>query len=274
MAVKSIATIQSLTGFGKSSLCVALPILTASGIETSVLPSAVLSAHTGYSSPERADMNGFVEASLDNWSKNGFKFDALYSGYLCNKSQIESIIKNKRKILKANGIFFCDPAMGDAGKLYSGFQNDFPKYMLNLCKNADIIFPNVTEACLMSDTPYKENYDIDFVKELALKLQKNTCNTVVLTGVCIDNNVISTVVVTENEINFIKAEKQSGNFHGSGDIFTSAFIASYMNCGDLLKSTEYASRFVSLCIKDTKALKRDEKYGIIFENRLNLLRDI
>ncbi len=271
MAIKSIATIQSLTGFGKSSLSVALPILSASGIEVSVLPSAVLSAHTGYSSPERADMNGFVEASLDNWSKNGFMFDALYSGYLCNQNQIESIINNKGSILKDNGIFFCDPAMGDGGKLYSGFDADFSRAMLKLCSNADIIFPNVTEACLMTDTPYSENYDKSFIEELVLKLKKITCSTVVLTGVCLKEKAISTVVASKDSVSYIETEKQPDCFHGSGDIFTSVFIATYLNGADFLKSAEKASQFVSLCIKDTLSLNRDEKSGIMFEKRLNSL---
>ncbi len=271
MAIMSIATVQSLTGFGKSSLSVALPILSASGIETSVLPTAMLSAHTGYSAPEKADMNGFTEASLDNWSKNGFIFDALYSGYLCNQSQIESIIKNKGSILKENGIFFCDPAMGDGGKLYSGFQNDFPKFMLNLCKNADIIFPNVTEACFMTDTTYLEKYDKEYIEELVLKLKKITCSTVVLTGVCLNEKTISTVLASKDSVDYVETERQPDCFHGSGDIFTSVFIAYYLRGCDLIKSAEFASHFVSLCIKDTLSLKRDEKCGIVFEKRLNSL---
>ena len=245
MSGKSIATIQSLSGFGKSSLTVALPILSAAGHEVSLLPSVILSAHTGYASPVKASLGTFLEDSINSWCENKITFDALYTGYLCTESQIENIIKSKGKLLRENGIFFCDPAMGDGGKLYRGFEKDFPKAMLNLCSAADMIFPNLTEACLMSGIEYKAEYDKGYIELIIKTLKKITRNTIVLTGIDFNDNFIYTAVFEGEELIYIPNEKQSGLYHGTGDVFASVTVSAVMNGMGDRKSTRLNSSHVT-----------------------------
>lgn len=271
MANKSVATIQSLSGFGKSSLTVALPILSAAGIETAVLPSVVLSTHTGFSSYKKMNLGNFVEESLKSWVENGTVFDALYTGYLCTESQIESIIELKDGLLKEEGIFFCDPAMGDGGRLYSGFDNDFPKVMLKLCCSADVIMPNLTEACLMTGIEYKTQYQRDYIEKLIDSLKKITRNTIVLTGASFDDENIYNVVLESNQLTYIPTKKQSGAFHGTGDIFASCLVSAVMNGMGVSDAVRFSGDFVSSVIKDTAQKSRNEKIGLSFEEHLNLL---
>lgn len=271
MAGKSIATIQSLSGFGKSSLSVALPILSAAGHETSILPSVVLSAHTGYENPVKSSLGGFLENSLESWVENGIRFDALYTGYLCTENQIESIIKVKDNLLRCKGIFFCDPAMGDGGKLYSGFKSDFPKAMLKLCASSDVILPNLTEACLMTGIEYKTEYQRDYIEEVINSIKKITRNTIVLTGVSFDDDNIYTVISEDNKLTYIATEKQYGTFHGTGDVFASCIVSAVMNGMGIADAARFAGDFVSEVIKYTVLKVKDEKSGLAFEEHLNLL---
>lgn len=271
MSGKSIATIQSLSGFGKSSLSVALPILSSAGHEVSLLPSVVLSAHTGYTSPIKADLGDFLEDSLNSWIENNLTFDALYTGYLCTENQIESIIKVKEKLLGEKGIFFCDPAMGDGGKVYRGFGNDFPKAMLKLCMSADFILPNLTEACLMTGIDYKTEFDKDYIEEIVRRLKKITRNTIVLTGIDFDDENIYNVVSEDDELIYIPNEKQFGSYHGTGDMFTSCLVSGVMNGMGVTDAVRFAGEFVSSAIKNTVIKARNEKVGLAFEDNLNLL---
>ena len=271
MANKSVATIQSLSGFGKSSLTVALPILSASGVETAVIPSVILSAHTGFTSYKKMKLGAFVEEALESWVKNGVVFDALYTGYLCTQSQIDSIIDSKDSLLKDNGIFFCDPAMGDGGRLYSGFDDEFPKAMLRLCRCADVIIPNVTEACLMTGIDYKTEFQREDIEKIISSLKKITRNTIVLTGVRLDEDNIYNVVSQNDELTYIPTEKQSGSFHGAGDAFASCLVAAVLNGMGILDAVRFSGDFVSSVIKATAQKSRDEKIGLAFEEHLNLL---
>ena len=150
MAQKRVAAIHDISCFGKCSLTVALPIISAAGIETAVIPTAVLSTHTGgFTGYTVRDLSEDIVPVARHWNSENIKVDAVYTGYLCSKQQIYLVLEAARLISREDTLLITDPVMADNGKLYKGFDPDYPKYMTELCANADIITPNITEAALM-----------------------------------------------------------------------------------------------------------------------------
>ena len=165
--MKRALTIQDISCVGKCSLTVALPIISAFGVETSVIPTAVLSTHTAFKNFTFCDLTDEIEKISNAWQKENISFDAIYTGYLGSSKQI-SIISELFKTFKTKDNFILvDPVMGDNGKLYSGFDQTFADEMALLCKNADVIVPNLTEASFMLHTPYiASGYDEEYIKDL------------------------------------------------------------------------------------------------------------
>ena len=182
--MKRIVTIQDISCVGKCSITVALPIISAMGVECAILPTAVLSTHTQFQGFTVKDLQDQIEPISAHWQKEKFHFDAIYTGYLASAGQIE-LVKNFFEAFGASDTLrFVDPAMADDGRLYAGFDAAFPKAMASLCGVADVIVPNLTEACLMTGTEYRTDYDDAYVEALLKKLAAlGTRRAVVLTGV-------------------------------------------------------------------------------------------
>ena len=157
--MKRIVTIQDISCLGKCSLTVALPIISAMGIETSIIPTAVLSTHTLFDDYTFKDLTDQIKPISEHWKKEGFNFDAIYTGYLGSAEQIDLMCKFFDEFKTDNNFIFVDPAMADQGELYPSFDNNFAIAMKKLCSKADVISPNLTEACILTDTEYKEKYN-------------------------------------------------------------------------------------------------------------------
>ena len=272
MSQKTVLAIEDMTCFGKCSLTEALPVISAAGISLSVLPTALFSTHTGgYGSPETADLSGFLKPAINHWVENKITFDGVYCGYFSEISQIEIIKENIKTLCKRDGIIIVDPVMGDGGKLYNGITADFPEKMLCLCRMADVIVPNVTEACLLCGTDYKENYDEEFICELANRLHEMTGADVVITGVETIPKKIGVAVLSNGEYSLLQKEKTEGKFHGTGDIFASLLTAELINGENLKTAAEKCAEFVSLCIKETVNENIDERQGLCFEKALKYI---
>ncbi|MDD2269941.1 MAG: pyridoxamine kinase, partial [Eubacteriales bacterium] len=188
-AQKRIAAIHDISCFGRCSLTVALPIISAAGIETSAIPTAVLSTHTGgFSGYTFRDLTDDIMPIVKHWKKVGIDFDAIYTGYLGSFEQID-IISDIFDIYKKRGTFIAvDPVMGDHGKLYSLFPDNFPDGMKKLCAKADLIVPNMTEALLLLGESYKEGpYSKDYIISLLKRLSEIGAKQVVLTGVYLED---------------------------------------------------------------------------------------
>lgn len=271
---KNIVVIESLSCFGKSSVTVALPLLSVFGLSASVIPTVILSTHTGgYINPCKIDLEDFLEPTLNHWNNNNITFDGILTGYISSEKQIDVLVNKIDSIKKENTIFLCDPAFADNGKFYSGFSNDFAGKMLQLCKSADIITPNLTEACLLTDTAYKTEYDKEYIDSLLIKLYNLTDSTVVITGISFNDNEIISAVIDNNRISYISSKKISGNFHGTGDIFASCVIGCMLRGKDIQSSVDLAMNYVSQCLEITSQNSNDERIGILFENQLeNLLK--
>ncbi len=276
MSYKRMLTIQDISCVGQCSLTVALPILSACGIETAILPSAVLSTHTaGFSGYTFRDLSSDMPKINEHWVKENIKFDGIYTGYLGSKEQAKYVIDIANSTLEKNGKLFVDPAMADNGKLYPGFDEEYVFAMKTLCKKADYILPNITEACFLTDMEYKEDYSRTYIDELIKKLLDLGCKNVVLTGVSYCKGKTGVVVVEDGKYSYYEHEKLSNSCHGTGDIYASAFVGS-MLCGKTgIQSAKIAADFTVDAIKET-AKDKSHWYGARFEpvlqNLINYLK--
>ena len=268
MAYKRILTIQDISCLGQCSLTVALPIISACSHETCILPSAVLSTHTGgFSGYTVNDLSGDFPSIKEHWLKEGISFDAIYTGYLGSTQQIEYVSDIFDTLKRKDAKIIVDPAMADNGKLYWGFDDEYVKGMVYLCSKADIILPNVTEACFLTGVEYKESYDKTYVDLLISKLSEICKGTIIITGVCYDDKEINVVIADNGEQTPYVHRRISKSFHGTGDIFSSAFVGAYMQGKSMFDAVQIASDYTVECIENTVD---DEShwYGTKFETAL------
>ncbi len=273
---KRVMAINDISSFGKCSLTVAISIMSAAGIETCAVPTAVLSAHTGFKGYTFCDLTDNILPSASHWQSMGLKFDGIYTGYLGSREQVERV-KTVMDMFSV-GVKLVDPVMGDDGVLYDGFSADFPDEMKKLIKKADIIVPNVTESCLLTGIEYREEHSKEYIKELIDGL-KNICDaSIIITGINSKEDKISTAIYEKGKLSFIENEKQRAIYSGTGDVFASTFMAAVM-CGfDIVKSAQIAADFVVECIELTNQNTSGRHYGINFElntksllNKLNMI---
>ena len=277
MQQKRLVTVQDISCLGKCSLTAAIPIIAAFGIEPVVLPTAVLSTHTGagFSGFTFKDLTGDMPGIIDHWKKLGISFDSLYSGYLGSVEQLDIVAKFFEYFKSEGSLVFVDPVMGDNGKLYHGFDNEFVEKMYTLCSYADIICPNVTEACFLTETPYKEIHDEDYALKLARKLKSTGAGTIVITG-----------IVRGDEYGALCYDAASAKFHthyrsripgvycGTGDIFASVLSSALTIGKSLEEALDAAIDFVHDSILNTQDEKEKYYYGVKFEQCLGKLCDI
>lgn len=279
---RRIAAIHDLSGAGKCSLTIVLPVLSALGCETSVLPTAVLSTHTGgFKDPVYRDLTADMLPTAEHWKREGAVFDALYSGFLGSAAQID-IVREIFKMFKAvNGSMkiLVDPVMGDHGKLYSTYTKEMADGMARLCAEADIIVPNLTEAYHMLGEPYRNGpYEKAEIERILRALSGLGPETVVLTGVYFDEKKIGAACFERdtNEVSFILNEKVPGAFHGTGDIFASVLLGGVMNGLSVREACACAARYTARCIEETvRSGRTDTRWGVRFEKCLpELMRDV
>lgn len=275
MRQKRIAAIHDISGIGKCSLTVALPIVSVAGIECAVMPTAVLSTHTGgFKNIYIEDLTKGIMPIANHWKNEGFEFDAIYSGYLGSMEQVD-LIKNCISVLKGkNTLVVVDPVMGDNGKLYQSFSLTFPYKMKELCAVADIITPNVTEACLMLSEEYvAPPYTKKYIESLLLKLSEICKGTIVLTGACLAENEQGAAAYNsqDGKISFISCPRMPGMYHGTGDVFASTFVSGMVLGRGMEKSLKAAVEFTRLAIENTKPNLPELWYGVNFESVLPIL---
>lgn len=270
--LKRAAVINSLSCYGKSSITVALPILSAAEIETTVIPTAVFSTHTGIKDYVFTDMTGSILPTAEHLNSLKVQFDAIGIGYLTNKEQILAASKVIDLISKEDTTVVIDPIMGDNGKLYKRFTKTFPKYMLELCKKATVITPNITEACLLTDIPFKAEYDEQYITDLAVALYEKIGAKVIITGISFDERKIGVAVYSGEMVKYVFCDKVPTSYHGSGDIFSAGLLASILNDRGLRAAAEIAQNFVCGCIKSSFENGAPEKSGIVFEKQLTNIR--
>ena len=270
--LKRAAAIHDISGFGKCSLTVALPIISAMGIEVSVIPTAVLSTHTGgFTGFTYRDLTGDMRPIAEHWKSLGIKFDAIYSGFLGSVEQIDIVTDFIDDFKEKDTVVLVDPAMADGGKMYTVFDMDFAKQMTRLCAKADIIVPNFTEAAFMLGEEYRPApYSKEYVVSTLRRLSCLGPSKVVLTGVAFDGRQVGSASYdrSTDEISYALSDTVDGYFHGTGDVFASAFAALLVRGAPLSAALETATALTdeSIC----RSLWRDtpRRFGVDFEGAL------
>ena len=270
-----ILTIQDISCLSQCSLTVALPIISAFGIETCILPSAILSTHCAFKGFTCMNFTEEFKKIIAHWEKEKINFNAFYTGYLLNKEQIDITkeIFNKFSV-NNNSLKIIDPVLGDNGKFYKGFDLNFAQEMKSLCLNADIILPNLTEACLLTGYEYKEIYDEKYISNLIKKLEELKVKIIILTGICYDENTTGVIVVEDGKTKYYRHRKISKSYHGTGDIYSSVFVGAYLKGMNAFDAACAAADFVVECIEYT-VKDTSHWYGVKFEPLLaNFIIDL
>lgn len=261
--MKRILVIQDLSCVGRCSLTVALPILSAMGVNCSALPTAVLSTHTGFPNPHIHSLTEDIVPTCKHLSELGAEFDAILIGYLSDPEQAEAVAE-------LIGTFDCpvilDPAMGDHGKLYKGITQDHVAVLRDLAAMADVVLPNVTEACLLTGIPYQEQTDGHMLRMMLEKLCGRKTETVVITGVTPTQSKIGFVGIQKEEGMFsYQTDRLSKQLHGTGDMFSAVFAGSYLLGYDPMESAQLAADFVKQVLDNTP---QSTPFGGEFETQL------
>lgn len=270
--MKRTLSVQDISCFGRCSLTVALPVLSAMGIETAILPTAVLSTHTGgFKGYTFCDLTAEMAPITEHWKREGIAFDSIGTGYLGSDEQIalvEAIFDHFGK----DALVFVDPVMADHGKLYAGFSPDFPAKMARLCAKADIIVPNLTEASLLLNEPYlASGYDEAYIHGMLRRLtEKLGCPVAVLTGVVYDPTRQGAVAYDAREDRFYEyfAENMPFTFHGTGDVFSSSLCGALTLGASLDEALGVAVDFTITAIRNTVETQDTYWYGVNFEKGL------
>ena len=260
MDYKRILTVQDLSCLGHCSGAVALPVLSAWGHETCLLPTALLSTHTAFPGPHVRHLTEDTPAIAAHWKRQGIQFDGILTGYLGSKADVENVL-NLRELLAPGGLCIVDPAMADHGRLYSGFGEGYAQAMEGLCRRADILLPNVTEAAILSGRSMPERCTEEEAQKLLLALPNEK---VILTGAIEEPGFTGVAVKEGKTITFFRHRKQPGSFHGTGDLFAACFTGALLRGEPLQDSAAFAARFTGDCVVET-AKDPKRAYGVKFE---------
>lgn len=261
MKYPRILTVQDISCVGQCSLTVALPILSACGAECCVLPTAILSTHTGgLGRPHIRDLTEDMAPIAAHWREQGMTFDVISSGYLGSIAQMERVSDLFDTLAAPGCVKIIDPAMADHGKLYAGFDGAFVEAMKGFCGKADYLLPNITEACLLTGTEYKTDYDRAYIDGLLEKLSGLGCRNIVLTGVSFDGDTTGVMV---NDA-YVSHERLSQSCHGTGDVFAAAFAGALSRGKTALQAAQIAAEFTLSCMKLTLR-ENTRPYGVMFE---------
>lgn len=278
MHQKRVTAIHDISGVGKCSLSVALPIISAAGFECCPLPTAVLSNHTGgFKGFTFKDLTDEILPIVNQWKKENISFDAIYSGYLGSKKQVDILINVIDQLKEKDTLVIVDPVMGDNGKLYKSFDIDFPEKMKELCKKADVITPNITEACLMLGKEYKKTpYTKEYIEDILFGLKSICKGVIILTGVCFGENRLGAAAVNfrEDEVFYSFGEKIEGMYHGTGDVFASVLVSALVSEKSISDAIKCAVDFTCLAIQNTADKYPELWYGVNFEGVLHKLPEI
>ena len=269
---KKIAVINDFSGFGRCSLTVSLPIISAMKIECCALPTAVFSNHTAYSDYYFDDYTDKMQFYYSKWQKLGLEFDGIYTGFLGSVQQIQIVTDFINNFSNKNTTVIIDPVMGDNGCTYATYNNELCRRMKDLVPLADIITPNITEACILSDTPYSENIsDEKSLLEISQKLHSTGCKNIIITGINDGKNICNFVYENSGKYCLLKNNNAGQQRAGTGDVFASIIAADAVNGTDLITSVKKAADFVSSAMILSDQMNIPVQEGVCFEEILGKL---
>ena len=270
--MKRVLAVHDISCVGKCSSTVALPVISAAGLECSLLPTALLSTHTGgFTNYTFLDLTEEMEKMFNHFKSLNLKVDAIYSGYMGSASQIDLLIEKVKYFKQNNCLYICDPVMADNGKLYAAFDLNFVKEMKKLVMNTDVVIPNLTEAAFLLNIEYKNEYSKNEVKNILKELTKLGPKISILTGVSFDKNKLGAMAYDAINDKYYEyfTERIEGYYHGTGDLFSSSIVGCILNDLNLAKSLQISTDFTFDSIKQTYIDQLDKKYGVEFEKFLD-----
>lgn len=268
--MKRVLSIQDISCFGKCSQTIALPVISAMGVETAILPTAVLSTHTMFQGFTCKDLTDQLIPITDHWKKEGIHFDAIYTGYLGSAEEIDIAKRIFREFGGKDTLIFIDPVMADNGKLYPAFDEAYAKLNAGLCGEADVIVPNITEACFMTDSEYRTSYDETYVRDLLQKLAALGAKKAVLTGVSLSEGRTGVYGYDKEADSYFQYQNDriDASFHGTGDLFSSVSVGALMRGFSLLEAFQLAADYTADTIRVTVENPDKPWYGVDFESTI------
>ncbi|MCF0109973.1 MAG: pyridoxamine kinase [Erysipelotrichaceae bacterium] len=274
--MKRVVTIQDISCIGKCSLTVALPILSSMSLETAIIPTAVLSTHTKFEGFTFRDLSEDIEAIEEHWEKLGMDFEAIYTGYLGSLSQIEMMRDFNRRFNKGRTLLVVDPVMADNGAFYYGFDQNFADHMKQFCNEADVIMPNITEACFLLHKDYIEHPTRQQAEEIVKELVKEGTKVAILTGMSFEEGTLGALGYDSvNDVWFEAHTKDiPARYHGTGDIFASSFTGALAQGKGLQRALEVAVLYTAKCVECTLNDENRRWYGVNFEEALPYLHEL
>lgn len=276
MPTPRVAAIHDLSGFGRCSLTIVMPVLSAMGIQCCPLPTAYLSTHTGgFTGNTFLDLTGQMAPVTAHWRSLGLRFDAVYTGFMGSREQIGLAADFIRTFRRPGTIAVVDPVMGDHGRAYRTYTAEMCRAVGELVELADIITPNRTEAAILLGVDYEElrlDREAD-CRRWAAALSREGRRSVVLTGVSLSPESLGAVCFDwkTGETAFAEAPRVGGQFHGTGDLFTSVLTGALVSGADLTEAAQLAAGFVSRCVQRTKEENLPAREGVDFEPLLRQL---
>lgn len=265
MRIPRAACINDLSGFGRCSLTTAIAVLSASGVQACPIPTAVLSKHTGFKNYYFKDLTESLDTYMMDW--NELDFDGIYSGFLGSAKQIHAVEKfiEKHKTSDAKPCVIVDPVMGDSGKLYATYTKEMRKEMKRLAMHADILTPNITEACFLTGSEYKgEDISLEDATDLVKKIGSMINGNIVLTGIVKKDKIIN-MTYSSGNIQLSEVKRESHIFSGTGDIFSSVVCAFVLKGFSLHDAVDIAGKFISAAIEKTIISDTPLSEGVVFE---------
>lgn len=265
-----VAAVQDLSGFGRCSLTVALPVLSVMGVQTACLPTAVLSTHTGgFQGYTFRDLTGDMRPFFRHWAKEKLAFDALYIGYLGSPEQA-AIVTEMMDVFAGDDCFvLVDPVMGDHGKLYNRFDDQMVRAIRGLCARADVIVPNLTEAAFLTGTPYREDeLSPEELRALCEKLRGLGAEKVVLTGASAGKDTLGAACLENGVFTLYAPPRVPQHYDGTGDLFASVLLGGCLHGYSLEKAAALAADFTAVCVQKSLDHGTDPHHGVDFEGEL------
>ncbi len=268
--MKRVLTIQDISCLGKCSLTIALPVISAMGVETVILPTAILSTHTMFKNFTCKDLSDQIEPITAHWRSEGVSFDAIYTGYLGTPEQIDQMKELFRTFRGEQTQIIVDPVMADNGKLYAAFDMDYARKNAELCAEADIIVPNITEAAFMTGMDYREEYGEDYIREMLERLSGLGARISVLTGVSLKKGQTGVMGVDRETGEYFVYQNRriNASYHGTGDLFSSTCVGAMMRGKTWQEAMQIAADYTARTIEVTLENPRKPWYGVDFETTL------
>ncbi len=271
--MKKIAVINDISGFGKCSLTVSLPIISALGLECNPIPTAILSNQTGYNDFYSVDFTENMSPYIDVWKKQNVHFDAILTGYLASEKQVDIILDFIENFKDENTLVFVDPVMADDGILYDTYDERLCEKVKMLTKKANIITPNLTELCILCGADYneiskEENYEK--IDGLAYSLLSDTTKTVIVTGIKQEDKIVN-LFVEKDQIGTVNRKRLNGSYSGTGDIFSSIVCGGITKGMNIFDAVKLATDFILFSIQNTPTTLDYEPNGVNFQSQLEML---